>query len=288
MMVRQRSRRFEALILFFLAAVPAYAGSLEGELSSPEAVDGSIVIVTARVAGATAAPKGRFGEVEFPLYAVPSRGPGVYEGILGVPFGQKAGDFAVTLRLGEEELRLPLRVKDGNYPSERLKVDPRKINPRKKDLVRIRREQARVRKVYEAITAEKLWQGPFALPIQSEITSIYGTKRVFNGEMQSFHAGLDLRAKVGTPVLAPAAGVVALTGDLFFTGKTVILDHGYGVMTVYAHLSRITAKQGQRVTPGARLGLSGATGRVSGPHLHWMAVVHKAKVDPLQLTKVMR
>jgi murein DD-endopeptidase MepM/ murein hydrolase activator NlpD len=271
----------------------ANASDLKAELSASEAVDGSIIIVTAKISPEalslrSQAPAGIFEDIKIPFYAVPAKGSGVFEGVLGVPFSHKSGSFPVVVRYGELESQLPLQVRDGNYPSESLKVDPRKVNPKKKDMIRIKREQQEIRKVYDLLTEEKLWNGPFQLPIKSDITSIYGTKRVFNGEMKSFHAGLDLRAMVGTPIQAPTAGVVVLTGDLFFTGNTVILDHGYGIMTVYAHMSKIVVKKGQKLAPGDLLGLSGATGRVSGPHLHWMAIVHKTKVNPLELTKVMR
>jgi murein DD-endopeptidase MepM/ murein hydrolase activator NlpD len=126
------------------------------------------------------------------------------------------------------------------------------------------------------------------LPIDSKVTSIYGTKRTFNGEMRSFHQGLDLRAKTGTPVRAPAGGTVVLAKDLFFTGNTVILDHGYGIFTIYAHMSKLGVKKGEKVNVKQQLGLSGATGRASGPHLHWGAQVNKSKVNPLELTRVMQ
>ncbi|MCM2324277.1 MAG: M23 family metallopeptidase [Oligoflexia bacterium] len=258
-------------------------------LSAQEVVDGAVVLVAVDgVPPGGGSPRGQFGEVEFPFYPVPARGPRAFEAVLGIPPGHATGVAQVIVRHGGAELTAPLLIKDAQYPAENLKVDPRKVNPRKKDMIRIVREQKIVREVYEAVLAEKLWDGPFDYPVKSAITSIYGTRRLFNGEPRSFHAGLDLRAMVGTPVYAPAGGVVAFVGDLFFTGRTIIMDHGYGVKTVYAHMDKIAVKKGQRLARGHAIGLSGATGRVSGPHLHWMAIVHKTKVNPMDFIKVLR
>jgi murein DD-endopeptidase MepM/ murein hydrolase activator NlpD len=161
------------------------------------------------------------------------------------------------------------------------------VNPKKKDLIRIRREQAEIAAIYKTITEQKHWDGPFALPIQSPVTSIFGTRRLFNGHQASFHQGLDLKAPEGSPIRSAAAGIVVLSKDLFFTGNTVLIDHGYGIFTIYAHLSKLGVAKGQAVKAGDLLGLSGATGRVSGPHLHWGAVIHRAKVNPSDLLKIM-
>lgn len=275
--------------------LPSASRSLAAELSATEATNGSIVRVTVRVPGEMLGQKlsATFEGNEIPLFPVPSQGAGVYEAVLGIPFVQKPGILKVAVRAGEGDaartLELPVTVKEGTYPSSELKVAPKYTNPDPKSLKRILSEQKEIGKIYRTITPVKYWSGPFVLPVSSSrITGVFGTKRMFNGAMQSFHKGLDLAAAVGTPIVSPAGGKVVLAKDLYFTGNTVLLDHGYGVFTIYAHMSRIDVKLGQEVKTRQQLGLAGATGRVTGPHLHWGAVVHREKVNPEDLTRVMR
>ena len=138
------------------------------------------------------------------------------------------------------------------------------------------------------MTLKKFWQGPFELPIQSRVTSAFGTRRVYNGVLKSFHTGLDLKAAMNTPIHAAAPGIVALSKNLFYTGNTVILDHGYGILTVYAHMNLRKVKVGDVVDVQQILGLSGKTGRVNGPHLHWQGIAHQVKVNPLGLVQVVK
>jgi murein DD-endopeptidase MepM/ murein hydrolase activator NlpD len=195
----------------------------------------------------------------------------------------------VKILYGQDSLELPIRIVDGKYRRETLHVDSRRVdvsNPA--DQERAAREKAEVGELYRHVTRQKFWSGRFSLPIKSLVTSRFGTKRMYNGKMKSFHTGLDLRAAIGTPIHAAEAGRVVLAKELFFTGNTVIVDHGYGVLTLYAHMSKLEAHAGDVVEKGKILGLSGKTGRVNGPHLHWQAIVHGEKVNPLDLTKVMR
>lgn len=238
-----------------------------------------------------------FEGVELPFYPatdVQSTGQVVYfETLLSIPYEKKPGSATATLRIGDEKdpqaMTFPLefKVKEGNYLSEVLHVDASKVNPKgKKVLARITREQREVGKLYTTITFKKYWDRPFQLPIQNGIvTSAFGTKRLYNGQLKNFHTGLDLKAPMRTPIRAAANGKVVLAKDLFFSGHTVMIDHGYGVVTVYCHLSRFKVKVGQMVKAGDLIGLSGKTGRVNGPHLHWQTVVHKIKVNPLALMK---
>ena len=269
--------------------------SAAAELSTSIAADGSIVLVTVRAPAGMKldeeALKGEFADFHFPFYRA---GEGLFEAVLGIPYSYKPGTAEVRVLIsaadGREAMRLalPLTIIDGNYDAEKLRVSPKHLNPSPKDMIRIRRDQKEVGAIYRNISRTKLWDGPFRFPMNSAITSVYGTKRVFNGQLASYHSGLDLRAAVGSRVHAPAKGKVVLAKDLFFSGKTVMLDHGYGVVTFYAHLSRMRVKKGQMVEVGQLLGLSGATGRVSGPHLHWSAVIQKNKVNPMDLIKVLK
>lgn len=274
---------------------------IQGELSSLEVVDGSVLLINVKLppSAKDGAISGKFEEIGLPFFKIDEA---TYQAVLGVPFNHKPGSANVVVKflalcpeeLGSgctrepQTLELSVQISDGQYPSEILRVDGKHVNPEKKYLPRIQRERAQIGEIYRRITQEKYWSGPFQLPIQSPVTSQFGTKRVFNSELKGFHGGLDLKASPGTPVQAAASGSVALSKNLFYTGNTVILDYGYGIFTVYTHLSKLKVKEGSQVKIGDLLGLSGKTGRVTGPHLHWQAVIHKEKVNPIELTKVMR
>lgn len=273
--------------------IPKLDSSIQAEVSAAETMDGTIVLVTVRLpAKKVAQPvQGDFEGIALPFF----EDGDVHRAILGVPYDHPAGPATVRIRVGEGDdargAEAVFNVVAGNYSSETLKVDGRRVQPqRPRDLARIRKEVVEIGAAYDAITRRKYWKGPFELPVRKiqAVTSSFGTKRVYNGVQKSAHLGLDFKAPQGTPIYASAAGRVALAKDLFFTGKTVIVDHGYGVLTLYAHMSKLGVKKGQEVVAGHKLGLSGKTGRVTGPHLHWMAVIHKQKVNPLGLTQVMK
>jgi len=229
------------------------------------------------------------------FYPVKSPREGVlgYSALVPIPFDARPSNLPVSVRvrrMDQESLVLDskLKVIAANYPSETLTVDPRHVKPDSKAIKRILREKSILGKVYRGSAREKLWDGPFEHPVSSIPTSEFGIRRVYNGEMQSFHQGKDYRAVVGTPVLASGAGKVAFAGDLYMTGNTVIIDHGLGLFTIYAHLSAMNVNEGKLVPRGHLLGLSGMTGRASGPHLHFGVNLNRLKVDPNDLLRVAR
>ena len=176
-----------------------------------------------------------------------------------------------------------LTIEPKEFPEQRLDVESKFVNPPKAVLARIDREKKKLDAIYGRRTPLRPPDAPFVRPVPGEPTSEFGTKRVFNGEPRSPHPGIDLRAATGTPVLAAGPGRVALASDLYYSGGTVIIDHGGGLFTIYAHLSKIEAKEGTEIAEGASVGLSGATGRVTGPHLHWGARVGGSIFDPRAL-----
>jgi len=210
--------------------------------------------------------------------------------LIGVPYrySKKNMDIKVSAHLGKQKNSwlVQLDVKRRKYIKESLKVDSSRVSPPKKVLNRIFSEGREIRKIYNKVTHQKHWGSHFVLPVKNKITSHFGTQRLFNGKMKSFHKGVDLRAGVGDPIHAPAAGIITLSKDLYYTGNTVMIDHGYGLITLYAHMSKLKVKKNERVKQGQVLGLAGMTGRVSGPHLHWGAVIHQEKVNPMDLIKV--
>ena len=185
------------------------------------------------------------------------------------------------------QARYPLNVESKAFATRRLTVAPEYVTPPDDVVERIQREAARTTQLFTTQTPEQQWSGEFLRPVPGEATSAFGRRSVFNGEARSPHSGADFRAREGTPVQAPNAGTVVLAADLYFSGNCVILDHGLGLYSFFAHLSRIGVAEGDRVSAGDLLGHVGATGRVTGPHLHWTVRLNMARVDPLSLIDVL-
>lgn len=162
-----------------------------------------------------------------------------------------------------------ITVEDKKFPFEQLKVDKKRVSLSKKDLKRVQEEQELLNKLYSKPFQDIIPNNSFQLPIKSLVTSEYGKKRLFNKKRKSQHLGIDFRAKVGKKIEAANSGIVILSQDLFYTGFTVIIYHGLGIYTVYGHLSKLLVKDGEKVEKGKVIGLSGNSGRVTGPHLHW-------------------
>jgi hypothetical protein len=171
------------------------------------------------------------------------------------------------------------------FPSERLNVDMRHVRLSEADQARVDREQLFLNENYASSPPRPLFSSPFLIPLDSFITSIYGARRVFNNDLQTQHLGTDFRAMPGVPIHSSNAGRVVVARDLFYTGLTVTIDHGMNIFTVYGHLSRLDAVEGEFVPQGALLGLSGATGRVTGPHLHWGVRVNGHFIDGHSLAR---
>jgi murein DD-endopeptidase MepM/ murein hydrolase activator NlpD len=165
----------------------------------------------------------------------------------------------------------------------RLSVPDRFVQPDAESLKKIEADKELKRKAFAHETPEPEWSGPFHSPIDSAVSEGFGVRRTFNGKLASIHRGLDYHAKEGTPILAANAGTVVLAEELFYEGNCVIIDHGQQFMTLYMHLSRIQVAEGEKVKEGQEIGLSGATGRATGPHLHVAVRWQGAYLDPAQL-----
>ena len=177
---------------------------------------------------------------------------------------------------------LLVKVVDGKYEKEEIHVSKEKVNPQGKELqAQIDREYNEAMKIYGTITPKNYIQTPFVMPMQSKITSSFGKARTYNGSLKGYHSGTDFRAPVGTKIFCANDGVVSLVKDRFYSGGTVLVDHGLGVYTCYFHMSKYAVKEGQKVKKGELLGLSGQSGRVTGPHLHFAARVNGTQVDPM-------
>lgn len=230
------------------------------------------------------------GQVEGEPLHFEARRAGGYRALLPIPL--EGGDtLQVELMLHRETrsdtAQVLLTVAREAYPRERLKVAPRMARPDSAAAARIDREVAQARAIARASHATpSLWVGAFRLPRPSHITSRFGAAREFNGEITSRHLGTDFAGKVGAPVSAPARGVVALVADFYLAGHALYLDHGGGLVTGYFHLSRTLVAPGDTVLPGQPIGEVGRTGRVTGPHLHWIARYGSINVDPMSLVEL--
>jgi murein DD-endopeptidase MepM/ murein hydrolase activator NlpD len=178
---------------------------------------------------------------------------------------------------------LTLTVESKTFPQEELEVEPVYVEPPRQVALRLERERRKLDAIYKARSIQPSLTTPFVRPVPGAATSIFGLQRIYNGKPRSPHSGLDLRAATGTLVRASGLGRVVLAEDLYYSGSTVILDHGGGLFTIYAHLSEIFVRTGDNLEMGEPLGYSGATGRVTGPHLHWGAKVGDQPFDPSAL-----
>ena len=257
------------------ALVAAALGSAAYALPPNTPVPGGVAVVDLGPASQPA-PTARWGEQ--PLAVVQDKGR--WFALCGIPLDTLPGEMEISVFFGSTAASKNIAIRPRNYPEQRLTIkDKRKVEPNPEDLARIEGEQ----KTTEAIKRQFSPVVPatdFALPATGPLSSRFGLRRIFNGLPRNPHAGLDVAVGTGAPVKAAADGVIANTGDYFFNGNTVFIDHGQGLITAYMHLSRTEVRAGQSVKKGEILGAVGATGRVTGPHLHWAVILNNIPVDP--------
>jgi murein DD-endopeptidase MepM/ murein hydrolase activator NlpD len=210
--------------------------------------------------------------------------------VIGIDLDVKPGEYSSELKVtrnGNVDRRsLTIDVEKVDFPTTQLKVADAYVQLSPANQTRAAREAKEIEEIHNTITPSILWTEPFKSPIAGDKGANFGHRRVFNGEPRAPHNGADLKAATGTPIHSANRGRVVLAKNLFFTGNTVIVDHGLGIYTLYAHLSRIDVKKGTTIERGQVVGLAGATGRVTGPHLHWGARVQNARVDPFSLVNL--
>lgn len=272
--MKQRSQVSIAAATLAITVVAGAADEAE-RLPRTEAVPGGVVAITLD-APADARPVATLDGARVMVRREGER----WVAVVGIPLDAKPGRHELVAgRAGKTE-RLGFDVAAKSYAVQKLTVAPGQVNLSKKDLERVGAEREKIRAALKAWTDRDPATLRLAPPVAGPRSSSYGLRRVFNGEARSPHSGMDIAAPTGTPVAAPAAATVADVGDYFFNGNTVILDHGAGLVTMYCHLSRIDVKPGDAVAAGATIGAVGATGRVTGPHLHFGVTLNGTMVDP--------
>jgi murein DD-endopeptidase MepM/ murein hydrolase activator NlpD len=213
---------------------------------------------------------------------------GKTQALVGVDLDVPIGTQTVVVEAGDRRVNFALPVVRRAFPTRRLKVDPAFVNPPESERPRIERERAQLEELWNTSTAEKLWTGAFRPPVSEPANSAFGTRSILNGEPRSPHGGADFPSPAGTPIKAPNAGRVVLADALYYTGNTVVVDHGLGLYSLFAHMTEVQVHAGDVVKTGDVLGTVGSTGRVTGPHLHWAVRLDRARVDPLALIRVTR
>ena len=205
---------------------------------------------------------------------------------VSAPAGPSNLRILVTIAGRTRDLSRTVEVRESHYRSGTLSVAPQFVSPGPEALEIIHAEVKLKAQVFGSSSPEPLWAGDFKAPVIAEATDSFGTRRTFNGKLASVHQGMDFRAGTGTPVHAANSGTVVLARKLYYEGNCVVIDHGLGLFTISMHFSRIDVHEGQHVARGELLGLSGATGRVTGPHLHWAVRWQGAYLDPAKLLRL--
>ena len=281
------------IVTIMIAALGVFFGAAFGGSRSPsvavkpiEVFQGEIVELKVSGTG-LAAVEGQLGKETVRFY--PS-GRGTFSALVGVDLEAKPGPARVLVKGtqragGYRETQIALKIKPKAFEKESFSVPPEFDQLSPEMLERIHREQEQLTRVFSTSVPERLWENPFIAPVQGDISSSFGYRRVINDAPRAPHTGVDLKAPMGTEVLAVNNGRVVLVGDFFFSGNSLVLDHGAGLYTMYFHLSEFRVQEGAEVRKGEVIGLSGMTGRVTGPHLHWGARLNGARIDPFELVK---
>lgn len=243
---------------------------------------GDVMLLT--IAGAAAAPIVHVFDRTWPAY--PSA-PGQWRVLVGIDLETRTGRYEIVVTSGEARLTRSLVVRPRAFRTRRLTVDPALVNPPPEARERIDRESREMAAVYAASPPDRSWTTAFVRPVPDVANSAFGTHSVFNGEPTSQHTGADFLSPSGRPVKAPNAGRVVIAGSRYFSGNTVVIDHGQGLFSVLAHLSELDVAVGDSVAAGRIVGTVGATGRVTGPHLHWAVRLNGARIDPLSLLSIL-
>ncbi|MDF3843919.1 peptidoglycan DD-metalloendopeptidase family protein [Pseudomonas citronellolis] len=267
--------RVFCLLFATLLALPAHAeGFISRTLNKP--VPGGVAVVQLGSAGP--APSASYQGK--PVLVVREEGRD-WIAVVGIPLSVKPGQQQLQVKQAGANRSLPFQVGSKHYREQRITLkNTRQVNPLPEDLKRINRELAEQTAAYRSFSPGTPSNLVLDKPVNGPLSSPFGLRRFFNGEERNPHSGLDFAVPAGTPIKAPAAGKVILIGNYFFNGNTVFVDHGQGFISMFCHMSKIDVKLGDQVPRGGVVGRVGATGRATGPHMHWNVSLNDARVDP--------
>jgi murein DD-endopeptidase MepM/ murein hydrolase activator NlpD len=278
------------LIIIVLATLPGVSkvlsiSSPDISLSSPSISQGDLVLI--RVKGEKGPPP-RVTWLNKEVYLISDLDKTDWYGFLPADLKAKPGRYLLTIetRPSSPKKEIEIAITEKQYGVRRLKLPQKMVDLDAETLKRVRQESGEMKKLWAPPFIEPLWEGPFIRPVPGEVVGPFGRSSIINDQARSPHSGVDLRAEKGTPVKAMNYGKVVLTADHFFTGLTVVIDHGGGIQSMYFHLDKILVQKDQQVSKGELIGLVGSTGRATGPHLHLGVRVNGARVDPLDLTAI--
>jgi murein DD-endopeptidase MepM/ murein hydrolase activator NlpD len=274
--------------LALAAAASAPPAKLSLRLAARAQQPGELVLLTIQEPPGAGVPVVTAFGRERPVFAA---GKGRWRALVGIDLEVAPGTYPITVDVpaygGPLQASVALHVKAKTFPVRALQVDEAFVEPPAEVQERIAREAEELKAIFATMGPERLWADGFLAPVAQQANSRFGSRSVFNGQPRSPHTGADFPSPAGTPVRAPGAGRVVLARPLYFAGNAVLLDHGLGLFSLLAHLSAIDVKEGRDVARGEVVGRVGATGRVTGPHLHWAVRLGEARVDPLSLLFVL-
>jgi len=266
------------------------AGGIILKVSAGVSAQGSLLLTEVRSAKTLTSISSEWNGRSTPLWREDEKSATLH-GLLGVDLEKPPGHYEWKVSWPGPEgdaviCSVFITVRAGKFPTERLTVENQFVQPDPEQQKRAEEDQKKMRAIYDTVTPQRLWDGNFRLPLKDVTTGgNFGRRRILNGQARSPHAGVDFPAPAGTPVFASQSGKVVLAEELYYSGNTVVLDHGYGIYTLYAHLSEIEVQSGETVKVGEEIGKVGATGRVTGPHLHWGLTIEHARVNGLQIAE---
>jgi len=284
--------RFLYIVVFLIVGIltmPINAGSFQRSdvsFSSMETVRGDVILINIKADGSGAPPRVTWMNNDISLVNNPSRG--LWQGFLAADLNSKPGSYEALVRTTSPDVeeRFDIRINDTDYGVRNLTLPKEKVELDAESLKRVKEETAIISALWHAPKAAPAWMGGFLMPVDGEVVGTFGKRSVINNMERSPHTGLDQKGDTGDPVRAINKGKVVLTADHFFTGNSIFVDHGGGIISMYFHLDSIMVREGETVEKGEIIGLVGATGRVTGPHLHWGMRVNGSRVNPLTFVQL--
>ncbi len=278
-------------ILFSLFLLSMVLSAFTFELVTPEVANGKTALITFPKEKGIVYKDVKVDKKRFQVFPMPNNTQKYYA-LVGFSYYDRPDSKELQVEyVKDKKLHkklIFLKLVAGKYEKESIIVDSKKVNPKSPAVKkRIAKEYAEAMKIYNSVDDVSYLREPFILPLKSKITSAFGKARIYNGSLKGYHSGTDFRAKMGTPIHAANDGKVVLVKKRFYSGGTVIVDHGEGIYTCYFHMSKFFVHAGEMVKRNELLGLSGKSGRVTGPHLHFSARISGVQVDPLQLVALL-